>query len=385
MNQSKKLVFVTNRFEVGGTENEIIRWSNSLDFRGFATEVWIIQNRIDNRLLALLPPSCQVKILTNYTSKLSYPIILFKANNNFLDSDNLYHITDAWSLFYFALNASEKAHFNIGVYHRNEYIFKGKLARWFKSLLNADRKGLIVANNTVATFYRNEYRLGDVFIQKPLTLLTGDSPVCENNTSIKSIDVLIVSRLVVYKKYLKTTMEALQTFEQPLKVVIVGDGPLMSDYQNEFPDFEFTGTKSYDDVKGLMINSKVFIGNGTAMLQGVLNGTCCIVAPDGLSDIQGFYGFAADIDFNYSYTEDLYENQKRLHLHDLLSTVLNNIQERSRIVDDSIKKVTKYLSKAKSTAAETNFFSFGALNKPALRLSVMKLIISEFINSKRLK
>ena len=93
MNQSKKLVFVTNRFEVGGTENEIIRWSNSLDIRGFATEVWIIQNRIDNRLLALLPPSCQVKILTNYTSKLSYPITLFKANNNFLDSDNLYHIT----------------------------------------------------------------------------------------------------------------------------------------------------------------------------------------------------------------------------------------------------------------------------------------------------
>jgi hypothetical protein len=160
---------------------------------------------------------------------------------------------------------------------------------------------------------------------------------------------------------------------------------LISDYQREFPDFEFTGTKNYDDVKRLMINTKVFIGNGTAMLQGVLNGTCCIVAPDSLSDIEGFYGFAADIDFKYSYTEDLYENQKRRHLHDLLSTALNNTQERSRIVDDSIKKVTKYLSIANSTEAETNFRSLGKVNKLALRLSVMKLIISEFINSKRLK
>lgn len=383
--KKKAIVFVTNRFEIGGTENEIVRWCNSLHRRNISTELLLIQNKIDQSLLALLPSTCTVNALTNYKGKMSYVVLPFVVKKNIFSNDKLYHITDAWSLFFFVLNAKRGAPYNIGIYHRNEFIFEGKLFLWFKDLINTNKKGLIVANNTISTYYEKEYGLKDVFIQKPLTLIKDFNSKHDVSILNKSIDVLIVSRLVYYKKYLKTTLKALQSFEKPLNVVIVGDGPLMSDYQRDFPDFEFTGTKSYDDVKRLMIKSKVFIGNGTAMLQGVLNGTCCIVAPDSLSDIEGFYGFAADIDFKYSYTEDLYENQKRRHLHDLLSIALNNIQERSRIVDDSIKKVTKYLSIANSTEAETNFLALGKVNKLALRLSVMKLIISEIINSERLK
>lgn len=384
--QKKTIVFVTNRFEIGGTENEIIRWSNSLHRRNISTELLLIQNKIDQSLSALLPSTCTVNVLTNYKSKMSYVILPFLVKRNIFDNNKLYHITDAWSLFYFVLSAEQGIAYNLGVYHRNEFMFKGKLFLWFKKLIDTNKKGLVVANYTVANYYKKEYRIKDVFILKPLTINIDDKPKYdEDGVFNRSIDILIVSRLVAYKQYLKTTLKSLQTFDKPLKVVIVGDGPLMYQYNREFPDFLFTGAKSYDDVLELMKNTKVFIGNGTAMLQGVLNGICCIVAPDSLSDEEGFYGFASNIDFKYSYTEDLYGNQNRFHLHDLLSTVLYNKKKRNKIIEDSIDRVSEYLSVSNMDAAENEHFTLGRVKKLALRLSIINLLFNELRNPTRLK
>jgi hypothetical protein len=130
--------------------------------------------------------------------------------------------------------------------------------------------------------------------------------------------------------------------------------------------------------------TKIFIGNGTALLQLAYNGVCSIVCPDSLTNTNNYYGFVSDIDFRYSYTEDLFLNQDRYSLDHLLDSVMDNIKVRNEVIEISKEKIRTYMNSNNLADAESNFFLKQPIRRLKFTLESICLMFNHSFNTNRL-
>ena len=351
-------IFLINSFLKGGIETEVINIANELSFQKKKGQVISIKNVFNENNINSLPVDFKYHSISKFNSFIIYFLVPFlnlnEISKNIPEKSNIY-ITDLFTLL-IALKIALKRKdlkFGIYIYHLNEFKFShNKLLRsLFEKLLknNFSKSGFTVANKTVSNFYSSRYNIAHEWSRRSLIGVLKSKPSIKILTKKREIDFLLVTRLFPYKKYIEKTLKICK--ELNLNVTLVGDGPEYENLKSKFPEVNFKKTLNKKKLVDIYQSANFFIGNGTALIESIENG-CIPIVVDDIMPSNYSIGLFSEINTNYSYTNDIYSNQKEIKLtsviSDLLASTDNKLTERNKIFDECFNNASQYFNTKKS-------------------------------------
>lgn len=233
-------------------------------------------------------------------------------------------------IFSFFANRFSAIKISVGIYHVNEFVFKTKnrfLSKTIHELVHkSDKVGFIFFNAFCKNHYEHFFQINFRYLKiLPIGIKLSKE---FNNKMLLRDEIVSVGNLVKFKSYnehvIKCLPSLLEKFD--LKYVIYGSGDneaYLKDIVSVLglnKQVEFRGDLPYEQFNETVSGSKLFIGNGTAVLEAASTGIVAVTGIDSCSRPIS-YGFVSDI-VGYDYNE--FDDTKKVYsFYDLIEKVFS--------------------------------------------------------------
>lgn len=220
---------------------------------------------------------------------------------------------------------------SLGIYHQNEFIFRG-FTSYFADKVTAMFRALPPANtvffnessrkNYIAHFEKPELKKSTIL---PIGIELDHPPVPRAQAGY---NIVSVGNLVGFKTYNRHMIEIVSQLRENLPRIrysIYGSGPeeeslkALAAERNVSDCVRFHGNLHYENFRKVIAGCDVFVGSGTALLEAAAVGRPALIGIESNQEPSS-YGFLSDIE-GFSYNENN-PSRPKSRMADLIATVL---------------------------------------------------------------
>ncbi|NOI68713.1 hypothetical protein [Vibrio sp. 99-8-1] len=381
------MILIVYSWVVGGIQTFYLRLAKERSVKGKKTTIIYLGKNLDLNFLSEIEDYATVHCISDYFCndiKFVPPILstLFPRRKNkvinLLSEVSQVHTCSCIEYFVakrLVANLKLNVRVTIGVYHINEYVWKGSRGvnppffekcnqDYFYNRI--DKNNIIVFNETVPNrlYDMTSKNLGNVNVF-PVGIDIPIKTVSMKKKSDKTLKICSVGRLVEFKTYNYYMVEVVYNLRlNGINVIydIYGEGPSMGAIQKCIDNFEqseninLMGKIEYADFNTIVSKYDLFIGNGTSIIESSSLGIPSIIGIENAKNSQT-YGFFSDID-GYAYNIDgLYKK----------SDTLIFIEKLLGMTNEEFKDLSKrHKSKAKEFSISKCSSNFDNLPEPKL-------------------
>jgi len=393
------ITFIVGTLTIGGIETYISRLSKYLSKNTNIT-ILLLSKKNSPELLKSIKNFATIYYLHDYYTNnilkkinISYLSLIAEIDykellNDIGKIDYIHAVDSTCSMVGLELSSiNRNIKLTIGTYHSKEYTWSSKF--YFRNIekslfLSLPKENIINANDEINIYYKNIFKQS--FERCPIVPTGIDLDLYKNNIpNYKSNKIISVGRLVNFKTYNKHIINMIDDINQQLnsnyEYHIYGDGPEIN-YLKEIAAKQkskiiFHGTIQYDLLTKVFLDTYIFVGNGTSVVEASAAGIPSLIGIE--SEEETFsYGLFSDIrilSFNkkglnipiYSLEEEIL---KILKLNESEYSIISR-KSREKALEFSIEETS---IKFKHTLKNSKLFMF-TYNKFRYKLSLIIWLI----------